>query len=45
MKMTRGTLIQALKVAQSMETEFAVTVGLTELSDRGWDRSPESDIE
>jgi hypothetical protein len=35
MKMTRGTLIQALKVAQSMETEFAVTVGLTELSDRG----------
>ena len=35
MKVSRGLIIQALKVAQSMETEFAVTVGLTKLSGLG----------
>jgi hypothetical protein len=35
MKVSRGLIMQAMKVAQSMETEFAVNVGLTELSERG----------
>jgi hypothetical protein len=35
MKVNRGTIVQALKVAQTLETEFRVTVGLTELANRG----------
>jgi len=35
MKVSRGTIKQALKVAQTLETEFPVTVGLTELANRG----------
>lgn len=35
MKVSRGLLMQALKVAQSPDTDFAATVGLKELADRG----------
>lgn len=35
MKVTRGLLVQALKIAQSTDTEFVANVGLTELAERG----------